>query len=59
MQKLNNGKWTNVTSWKINGTGDVTMERSYKGTSGVTYRVKTVVKVGTETITEYSNEVDT
>ena len=59
LQKLNNGKWTNVTSWKISGTGDVTMERSYKGTSGVTYRVKTVVKVGTETITEYSNEVDT
>ena len=59
LQKLNNGKWTNVTSWKISGTGDVTMERSCKGTSGVTYRVNTVVKVGTETITEYSNEVDT
>ena len=59
LQKLNNGKWTNVTSWKISGTGDVTMEKSYKGTSRVTYRVKTVVKVGTETITEYSSEVDT
>ena len=59
LQKLNNGKWTNVTAWKISGTGDVTMERSYNGTSRVTYRVKTVVKVGTETITEYSNEVDT
>ena len=55
LQKLTGSKWTNVTSWKINGTGDVAVEKSYKGTSGVTYRVKTVVKVGTETITEYSD----
>lgn len=34
------------------------MEHTYKGISGVTYRLKVVVKVGTESITEYSNEAE-
>ena len=58
LQKKSNGRWANVTSWKINGTGDVDMEHTYKGISGVTYRLKVVVKVGTESITEYSNEAE-
>ncbi len=58
LQKYSNGRWVNVTSWKISGTGEVDLKRSYKGTSGVTYRTKVVVKVGTENIIEYSNEMD-
>lgn len=50
LEKYSSGRWTNVTSWNIKGTGSVTLSKSYIGTSGVTYRTRVVVTVNGETV---------
>ncbi len=48
LQRYSSGSWVNVTSWSINGTGNVFLSKSYRGTSGSRYRVKVVVNVAGE-----------
>lgn len=36
-KKVGNG-WTPVTSWSIDGTGSVSITKTYTGTMGITYR---------------------
>lgn len=50
LEKYSSGRWTNVTSWNIKGTGSVTLSKTYTGTSGVTYRTRVVVTVNGETV---------
>ena len=50
LEKYSSGRWTNVTSWNIKGSGSVTLSKTYTGTSGVTYRTRVVVTVNGETV---------
>ncbi|NYB76151.1 MULTISPECIES: hypothetical protein [Sedimentibacter] len=49
LQKYSSGSWVNVTSWSLNGTGNVFLSKSYSGTSNTMYRTKVVVTVNGET----------
>lgn len=50
LEKYVSGKWTNVTSWSIKGTGSAAAFKSYSGTSGIQYRTRVVVTVGSEKV---------
>lgn len=40
-KKVGNG-WTPVTSWSIDGTGSVSITKTYTGTMGITYRTSSL-----------------
>ena len=48
-KKVGNG-WTPVTSWSIDGTGSVSITKTYTGTMGITYRTRVVVTTGVDKI---------
>ena len=50
LEKKSGSSWTSVASWAINTTGTVNMTKTYRGTSGVTYRTRVVVTVGADSI---------
>ena len=54
-KKVGNG-WTPVTSWSIDGTGTVSLTKTYTGTTGVTYRTRVVVTTGVDKINATSTE---
>ena len=54
-KKAGNG-WTPVTSWSIDGTGTVSLTKTYTGTTGVTYRTRVVVTTGVDKIDATSTE---
>mgnify|MGYP000862953189 CR=1 FL=1 len=58
LEKYTSGRWTNVTSWSLSGTGNAFLSKSYKGTSGTKYRVKVVVTVNGEKATAYSGNYE-
>ena len=53
-KKSGNG-WTPVASWDIDETGSVSITKTYNGTTGVTYRTRVVVTIGTDKIDVASN----
>ena len=56
LEKKSGSSWTSVASWAINTTGTVNMTKTYRGTSGVTYRTRVVVTVGVDSIDVVSSE---
>lgn len=50
LEKYAAGKWTRVTSWRISGTGKVSLSKSYSGVSGTKYRTRVSVTIGSETV---------
>lgn len=58
LEKYTSGRWTNVTSWSLSGTGNAFLSKSYKGTSGTKYRVKVVVTINGEKATAYSGNYE-
>lgn len=40
LEKYTNGRWSQVNSWSISGTGALVVSKSYRGTSGNTYRAR-------------------
>ena len=54
-KKVGNG-WTPVTSWSIDGTGSVSITKTYTGTMGITYRTRVVVTTGVDKIDATSTE---
>jgi len=57
LEENRNGTWRSVASWSISGTGVLTANRTFTGTSGVTYRTRIVVTVGSERIERVSGAV--
>lgn len=55
LEKLESGSWKPVTSWSVSGTGTLSTYKTYPGTSGVTYRSRIVVTVGSEKIERSSS----
>ena len=51
------GRWENVTSWYISGTGKINTSKSYTGTKGKTYRSRFTVSVGGESVSATSSSV--
>lgn len=49
------GRWENVTSWYISGTGKINTSRTLTGTKGRTYRGRFSVSVGGESISATSS----
>lgn len=58
LEKYTSGRWTNMTSWSLSGTGNAFLSKSYKGTSGTKYRVKVVVTINGEKATAYSGNYE-
>lgn len=58
IEEKSGGKWTQVQSYKINQTGDVSMTKKYTYSSGCTYRAKADVSVAGEKIVKISEEID-
>ena len=54
-KKVGNG-WTPVTSWSIDGTGSVSITKTYTGTMGITYRTRVVVTTGVDKVGADSNK---
>lgn len=48
LEKYVSGNWTNITSWSLKGTGNVSVSKSYQGSSGTKYRVRVVITVDGE-----------
>lgn len=48
LEKYSSSGWINVTSWSFKGTSSVSVSKSYKGTSGITYRTRIIVTVDGE-----------
>jgi hypothetical protein len=44
------------TSWSIDGTGSVSITKTYTGTMGITYRTRVVVTTGVDKIDATSTE---
>lgn len=57
LEKYSSGTWSSVTSWSISGTGSVLSFQSYTGISGLKYRTRVVVKVGSESAEATSSSV--
>lgn len=57
LERYTNGRWVNVASWAIRGTGSATLSDSYKGASGELYRARLSVDVGGERVSATSNSV--
>lgn len=57
LEKYSGGKWTSVTSWSVDKTGNVDITKTYTGKSRVKYRAKAVVTVGVDEITALSSEI--
>lgn len=56
LEKKSGSKWITVTSWSINGTGTISMTKTYRGTSGVTYRTRVIATTGEDKIDAKSTE---
>ena len=56
LEKKSGNSWSPVTSWPIEGTGTVSLTKTYTGTTGVTYRTRVVVTTGADEIDVASNE---
>lgn len=57
LERYTNGRWVNVASWAIRGSGSVILSDSYKGASGELYRARLSADVGGERISATSNSV--
>lgn len=57
LERYTNGRWVNVASWAIRGTGSAILSDSYKGASGELYRARLSADVGGERISATSNSV--
>lgn len=57
LEKYTNGRWSQVNSWSISGTGALVVSKSYRGTSGNTYRARVSVNVEGERINSKSSTV--
>lgn len=57
LEKYINGRWSQVNSWSISGTGALVVSKSYRGTSGNTYRARVSVNVEGERINSTSSTV--
>lgn len=55
LEKLVSGSWQQVTSWPVSGTGVVNLSKSSAATTGITYRSRFVVTVGSEKIERSSS----
>lgn len=49
LQKYSSGRWINVTSWTLKGTGSLSSSKNYSGTVNTKYRTRVVVTVNGET----------
>ena len=58
LKKYTNGRWSQVNSWSISGTGALVVSKSYRGTSGNTYRARVSVNVEGERINSTSSTVN-
>ena len=56
LEKKSGNSWSPVTSWPIDGTGTVSLTKTYTGTTGVTYRTRVVVTTGADEIDATSTE---
>lgn len=56
LEKKSGSSWVTVASWKVNGTGTISMTKTYQGTSGVTYRTRVAVTTGEDKIDARSTE---
>ena len=57
LERRSGSTWVNVTSWSVSGTGRLMENKSYTGTTGVTYRARIVVTVGSDRIERTSSSV--
>lgn len=57
LEENRNGTWRSVSSWAVSGTGNANLSRTFTATSGVTYRTRIVVTVGSERIERTSASV--
>ena len=48
LEEKSGGSWEEVASWDISGTGYLNAAKSYRGSSGTTYRARAEVSVGGE-----------
>lgn len=48
LQKYSSGRWINVTSWALKGTGSLSSSKNYSGTVNTKYRTRVVVTVNGE-----------
>lgn len=56
LEKKSGNSWSPVTSWPIDGTGTISLTKTYTGTTGVTYRTRVVVTTGADEIDATSTE---
>lgn len=56
LEKKEDNGWKIVSTWAINTTGTVNMVKNYRGTTGITYRVRVVVTTGSDKIDAVSTE---
>ncbi len=57
LERYSYGKWVNVSSWSISGTGYVLLSKTYAGVTGSTYRTRVSVQIDGETAEAVSSSV--
>ena len=57
LEKYSGSSWTNVTSWSISGTGNLSVEKNYTGTTGTQYRTRVVATVDGEQVSATSSSI--
>jgi len=48
LEENRNGSWVSAASWTVSATGVLSVERTFSGISGTTYRTRFAVTVGSE-----------
>ncbi|NYB75526.1 cell agglutination protein Mam3 [Sedimentibacter hydroxybenzoicus DSM 7310] len=59
LEKYSSGRWVNVTSWSLKGTGSLSSSKSYSGTLNTKYRTRVVVTINGETAEAVSAPCET
>ena len=57
LERQSGNSWVRVTSWAVSGTGRLTENRTWTGTTGGTYRARIVVTAGVDRIERISTTV--
>ena len=56
LQRKNGNTWENVATWSISKQGTFSVRKSYTGSTGSRYRTKISIRVGSDSISDTSNE---
>ncbi|MBR5969712.1 MAG: hypothetical protein IK016_05120 [Lachnospiraceae bacterium] len=57
LERYDGGTWKCVKFWAISGKGKVSISKTYNGTNGKKYRARFVIRVGSDNISDTSNEI--